>query len=271
MMWLVLLVLSLPVRNAFSGHEETPASQLGVKDETKDSVEEDCREEEVAMIAQICHEEEEVECGVCHTMYMKECSINMEPRNKPVKMKMCTSVPADEDCQDGYRRSCRTRYETECGTQWHYQEIEEDRPVCGVHMVGKCKDTEVKEDKDEDDDAPSRDCVEVPVMKCRIEKKMMRKRMPKTACRRIPRQFCMKRKCKPKKTKCFHKIHMISELTPVESCGYSPKKVCQETEDSSKNCRTVKRQVCKPDEESPPTVRRKICKQTNVVDTVPQV
>jgi len=266
-----LLIVSVAVRNAFGGHQETFRNELGAKRKTKDIVEDDCREENVPMISQVCHEEETVECGVCHTMYIKECHINMEPRNKPVKMKMCMSVPGDISCKDGYRRSCRTRYSTECGTSWEYQEIEEDRPVCGVHMVGKCKESEDIRTSDEDDDTPSRDCVEVPVMKCRIEKKMMRKRMPKTACRRIPRQFCMKRKCKPKKTKCFDKIHMISELTPVESCGYSPKKVCQETDDQEKTCRIVKRQVCKPDKESPKTVKRKICKQQNIVQTSGQV
>jgi len=304
-----------------------------VKISHKQQDEDDCWEEEVSMVSQVCREEEEIECGVCHTMFMKECNINMELRNKPVKVNMCTSVPADNDCKNGYRRSCRTKYESVCGTRWEVEEMEEDRPVCGVHMVGKCPtdlqtglpsppspspnctvvapgpDTgatcifpftwpakgksyeECAFEPDMGDTYPwcstqvdeggnhvtgeghwgkcdpinctkNDTCVEVPVMKCRIEKKMVKKRMPKTACRRIPRQFCMKKKCKAKKTKCVPKIQMISELTPIESCGYSPQKVCQATEGSDKSCRTVKRQVCKPDQDSPPTVRRKRCKQT---------
>jgi len=213
------------------------------------------------MVSQVCHEEVTLECQVCHTMYIRECHINMEMKNNPVKVKMCMSVQGDTDCIDGYRRSCQTRYESVCGTRWQHEELHEDRPICGVEMVGKCPKSQQADENASDSTSP---CMEVPVMKCRIEKRLVKRRMPKTACRRIPRKFCIKKKCKPKKTKCFNKLQMISKLTPVESCDYSPKKICQETDDPEKNCRTVKTQVCEPEKNSHSTVKRKICQKTSL-------
>jgi len=241
---MIIILLSLIVLGNF-GH-----SAKHLKDEEK------CKEIEMGAQEQICDEEEEVECGLCHTMYIKECTIRMDKTNKPINIKTCFTVQGDNNCKEGYTRTCRTLYSAECGTKWQYKEIEEDRPVCGVQMVGKCKGIS-KEGTNS-----SRGCVEIPVMRCQIEKRTVRKRMPRTSCTRIPRQFCRKTKCKPKKTKCFYKVHMISELTPVETCGYSPKKICHETEGPNKKCKTIKRQVCKPN-----NVIKKICKVTNTEDT----
>jgi hypothetical protein len=173
-----------------------------VSDENVDKIPPEVRCGE-KMTMQVCEVKTTTECGVCHSMYMKECHIDMEPTHKPVKMRMCKTVRDDSDCKDGYRRECQTKYETECGTKWKYTEIQEDRPVCAVQMVGgKCKDEQESGES----------CDEVPVMRCKIEKRKVRKRMPSTGCRRIPRQFCRKSKCKPKKTKCFYKIKMVSNM-----------------------------------------------------------
>jgi len=240
-MRIILLVLVECTKLLMGVPKQIHVNNLDQPNELTNSIEDDCVEEADDNIPLLCHEKKEILCSVCHTMYIKECHVNMEPKNTPIKMNMCRSVQADQDCKNGYRRSCRTWYESECGTRWRFEEIEEDRPVCGVQMVGRCQENAVK---GEDDDISG--CVEVPVMKCRIQKRRVRKRIPKTACRRIPRQFCIKKKCKRKKRKCQEKIQIISELSPVESCSYTPKKVCQETMAPGRGCRTIKKKVCKP-------------------------
>merc|ERR1712002_352281 len=98
-----------------------------------------------------------------------------------------------------------------------------------------------------------------PVTKCTIEKRKVMKRMPTTGCRRLPRQFCRKTKCKPKKTSCYYKIQMISELYPQESCHYIPKRVCEVNEEEEEDCRRVKRQHCQPVPGQSTTVKRRVC------------
>ena len=60
----------------------------------------------------------------------------------------------------GYKRECRTKYYTECSTDMVYHNMVEDYPVCGVSKHKKCTE--------------SGDCMMVPVMKCKIEKRTIR-------------------------------------------------------------------------------------------------
>ena len=39
-----------------------------------------------------CHDVEEAECGVCHTLYMEECNMQMVPEMMPKKVSMCRNV-----------------------------------------------------------------------------------------------------------------------------------------------------------------------------------
>ena len=39
-----------------------------------------------------CHDVEEAECGVCHTLYMEECQMEMVPQMMPKKVSMCRNV-----------------------------------------------------------------------------------------------------------------------------------------------------------------------------------
>merc|ERR1719175_585858 len=36
-----------------------------------------------------CHEAEEEECGLCHTVYMEECSMKEVEEMRPMKKRMC--------------------------------------------------------------------------------------------------------------------------------------------------------------------------------------
>lgn len=94
-------------------------------------------------------------------------------------------------------------------------------------------------------------CRKVPVMKCRIEKRKVRKGKPSTSCRRIPRQECRKEKCE--RRKCYERVKMQKEVYPREECGYKERRVCHHTENPT--CRIIKRTQCKPSS--------KPCRQTN--------
>ena len=39
-----------------------------------------------------CHDVEEAECGVCHTLYMEECKMEMVAEMMPKKVSMCRNV-----------------------------------------------------------------------------------------------------------------------------------------------------------------------------------
>ncbi len=61
-----------------------------------------------------CHQVEEEECGLCHTVYMEEGSGRPVEELRPTKVRMCR--PADE----------------ECAMEPVASEVEEMRPVCSL-------------------------------------------------------------------------------------------------------------------------------------------
>jgi hypothetical protein len=194
-----------------------------------------------------CVEVQERECGLCHSIYLRECSIRMEYSYTPEKVEECTEYPGNSfsnnnynssaasvwECEQGYRRVCRTVYRSECDTQMEYRDMEEDHPVCSVEMTEDCSKK-----------AAAGACQKVPVMRCRIEKRTVRKGQPETACRRVPEEICQKEKCAPPRRKCYERVRMSRELVPREQCGYKEKRVCQQTRES--DCRTRTRQQCAP-------------------------
>jgi len=171
----------------------------------------------------VCRHVEAEECGVCHSLFMKECHIQMEYSYKPIKINDCKESICGAS---GYKRECRTKYYTECSTDMVYHNMVEDYPVCGVSKHKKCTE--------------SGDCMMVPVMKCKIEKRTIRKAKPESKCRRVPTQICKKKKCE--KRRCFERVVMSKEMVPREKCEYKEKRVCQEVEGST--CRPVTRQEC---------------------------
>jgi len=171
-----------------------------------------------------CSVTEAEECGVCHSVYMRECNIDMEYTYTPVKVKECKEDP---DCEGEYKRTCYTKYYTECSTKMVYQDMVEDHPVCSVTKKDRCT---------------SSGCKKVPVMSCKIEKKTSRKSKPETSCERVPTQICRKDKCAP--MSCYERVVVKKEMVPKETCAYKEKRICQETEDA--RCRTVTRKQCTP-------------------------
>lgn len=208
-------------------------------------------------VDQECVEVQEQECGACHSIYLRECSIRMEYSFRPEKVEECVEYPPPGggsdavagDCVQGYRRICRTAYRSECGTRMQYRDMEEDHPVCGIQMTEDCSKKAVAA---ADKKGGGGGCRKVPVMRCRIEKRTVRKGQPETACRRVPEEICKKEKCAvpaaaggaTPRRKCFERVRMSRELVPREECGYREKRVCQQT--SQSECRIRKRKECTP-------------------------
>jgi len=179
--------------------------------------------EDECMRVEDCVYVEEEECGVCHSMYMPECTMKMEYKFMPIMVEECR----DTDCTDeGYRVKCSVEYFSECFTNMVVQDTMEDHPVCGVQEEEMCHGS---------------DCKMMKVMKCKMEKKKTRKEIPETACETFPTKVCKKEKCQRKK--CYERVMMSRETQPKEHCEFKEKRVCHKTENST--CRTVKRKKCK--------------------------
>jgi len=99
-----------------------------------------------------CHDVEEAECGVCHTLYMEECNMQMVPEMMPKKVSMCRNV---------------TRYEEKCLTKMSYKMVEEKRPICKLEIMKSAKLEKKK------------------VIRCKLGMKKMKKKFPKLECRKV--------------------------------------------------------------------------------------
>ena len=115
---------------------------------------------------------------------------------------MCTT-PFVPDCEAEGEEECRTVYESECITQQVGT-----RPRCrcagaGVQVVHQVED-DVANCKTEQEEK----CMEVtegfttrqqcdtwPVERCKLEKKLVQKYTPKTACQKVPKEMCAPAGC----------------------------------------------------------------------------
>merc|ERR1711973_245080 len=99
-----------------------------------------------------CQEVEEAECGLCHTVYMEECKMEMVHEMMPKKVSMCRSV---------------TRYEEKCETIMRERMVEEKRPICKLEVMKTGKVGSKK------------------VMRCKLGMKRMKKMYPKVDCKKV--------------------------------------------------------------------------------------
>merc|ERR1712055_142420 len=67
-----------------------------------------------------CVEVEQEQCGICHTIYIKECQMKMVEEMMPAKVTKCKNV---------------ARYQEKCHTEVQQKMVEEERPVCKVEMM----------------------------------------------------------------------------------------------------------------------------------------
>merc|ERR1712098_715094 len=155
-----------------------------------------------------CVEMEQEECGICHTVYMKECKMKMAEEMMPTKVTTCKNV---------------TRYENKCQKVMEHRMVEEKRPICKVELMAydhtKCKNLK------------SQKCKRV--MKCNIGMKRMKKEYPTTACEKV---------VIGEEEKCFEMVKLKKEMHEAEKCSFHPKTICKNTE--GMECKRVAKKMC---------------------------
>lgn len=188
------------------------------------------------MKADCVYVKEEV-CGDCEIKFQKDCTIKMQEQHTPTTVEECQEYLCDGK---NYTEKCSTQYETQCGTRMQYKEVEEDSPVCGTVEEEQCtEEGECKVNK---------------VVKCKVEKKTVRKGVPETSCERVPIKMCRKEKCEEKV--CKEKVVMQKEILPKESCELKEKLVCQEV--GPLTCRLVTKKYCGDQFSEDPEVNKTI-------------
>jgi len=212
-------------------------------------------EEEMMMDLEDCFDVEEEECGDCREEKEERCTVHLETKYLPVKVKECKKM---YNCAEGVTQKCFTQYRKECSQQKLMKEKEEAFPMCGIIMVDKCTRCE-----DCEPDQEVENCTEVPVMKCHMEKKMTKKEVEEPVCRSVPEQVC--EDCE----KCYTTVRLKRYIEPKEECKMVGKRVCDSlniphnsnstvnnnnnstvdnnnTNNNNNNCRLVTRKRCTP-------------------------
>lgn len=194
-------------------------------------------EDDVPFMKDGCVYVREEVCGSCETKYQKDCTIHMEEHSVPVKVEECT----DQLCNGAnFTKKCYTQYQTQCGTNMKYLDVEEDYPVCEEREEEECTDKE--------------GCQNKPVVKCRVDKKTVRKGLPETSCERVPVKMCRKEKCEKKK--CQEKVVMQRSFNPREKCELKEQRVCEHT--GPVTCRLVSKKYCDNEFSDNPAVNKTI-------------
>jgi len=138
-----------------------------------------------------CHEVEEEECGVCHTVYMQECDMLMVPEMMPTKVQMCKNV---------------TRYEDKCVMKMSHKMVEEKRPICHLEVMNSTGSESSKKQ----------------IMKCKLGMKKMKKYFPEKKCTKVAAGV---------REKCVDMVKLQEEKHEVKKCSFHPKTVCRPVTD----------------------------------------
>jgi len=138
-----------------------------------------------------CHEIEEEECGLCHTVYMEECNMVMEKEMMPKKVSMCKNV---------------TRFEDKCVMKMKHKMVEEKRPICNLQILNNTSTNYQKKQ----------------IMKCKLGMKKMKKSYPEKDCTKVAVGL---------DKKCFDMVKLQEEKHEVKKCAFHPKTVCRPSEE----------------------------------------
>jgi len=155
-----------------------------------------------------CIDMEQEECGICHTVYMKECKMKMVEEMMPTKVSMCKNV---------------TRYENKCQKVMEHKMVEEKRPICKVEIMAndhtKCKNSKAEKCKK--------------VMKCSLGMKMMKKTYPTNVCEKV---------AIGEEEKCVDMVKLKKEMHKAKQCSFHPKTICKNTD--GMKCKRVAKKMC---------------------------
>jgi len=158
----------------------------------------------------------------CEENFKKICNIQYEPLAYNETVEICRT-PLVKDCSTPSNETvCQTVYETECTTKQKVHEVEDDVTNCETQQMTKCKDVTVGY-------VTKPECDTWPVERCTLEKKLVKKYTPETACHKEPRELCAPRGCgyRDGSVECHEKIKTIVVDNPQETCEIEPQRVCK--------------------------------------------
>lgn len=237
----------------------------------------------------------------CTTTYKKNCQIEFKamPFNETVRI--CHN-PLVRTCNDDIEgpEICNTHYETACETTYKSYEVEQDEPVCKMEIMKKCNDVTIQlpedavngrlgrqEDTDSATEAPEDDgttqpqpnptntitvdqkCEEWPVQKCTLEKRLVKKVHPETACNKIPKEVCAPNNCAltPGEEVCRDESRTQMQQIPEEDCDIQPEEQCHMEATlvprlvPKPNCVKVPKEVCVNSKINPRVVKKPVIKE----------
>jgi len=237
----------------------------------------------------------------CTTTYKKNCQIEFKamPFNETVRI--CHN-PLVRTCSEDIEgpEICNTHYETACETTYKSYEVEQDEPVCRMEIMKKCDDVTIQlpedavngrlgrqEDTDSATEAPEDDgttqpqpnptntitvdqkCEEWPVQKCTLEKRLVKKVHPETACNKIPKEICAPNNCAltPGEEVCRDESRTQMQQIPEEDCDIQPEEQCHMEATlvprlvPKPNCIKVPREICVNSKINPRVVKKPVIKE----------
>jgi len=192
----------------------------------------------------------------CDEKFRKVCTIDYEQKALQELVEVCTT-PFVPDCEEEGEEECRTVYESECITQQVVHQVEDDVANCQTEQEEKCM--EVTEGF-----TTRQQCDTWPVERCKLEKKLVQKYTPKTACQKVPKEMCAPAGCGIKEgpVQCQDRVKTVIVDNPVEECDMEPLRTCKHITklvpklEPTQECVDVPKEICARSKVNPRKVKK---------------
>ena len=153
-------------------------------------------------------------------------------------------------CENKNEKECRNQYKTLCSTNREARDVLDDVAECTTEMKKKCKEQFSGY-------FSFQKCKNQPARSCTIVKKMVRKYIEVTSCRKDLVRICIPKKCKRKSNQnlCEEKVVTFVQNVPKEECYLEPVRSCvvisrrQPKLSREKKCSKVPKENCLQTEE----------------------
>ncbi|XP_040565833.1 uncharacterized protein [Lepeophtheirus salmonis] len=215
----------------------------------------------------------------CDTTFKKSCHITFKPVPHSEKVNVC-HTPLVRKCGDEIEgpEICSTQYEDNCETKYKTYELNQDEPDCKMEETVRCTNVTVELFHIHDDNkhiqedaspfAVREKCEKWPTQKCTLEKKRVTKVHPETACRKIPKSFCIPNNCIAVKGDevCNEETRTQVQNLPEEECDLQPEQNCRMESTlvprlvPKKNCLKVPKEICVNTKRNPHVIKKHILK-----------
>jgi len=197
----------------------------------------------------------------CEENFKKVCHISYEPLAYNETVEICRT-PIVKDCDIPGETVCQTVYETECSTEQKVHEVEDDITSCRTELMTKCRDVTVGY-------VTKPECDEWPVERCTLERKLVKKFTPETACYKEPRELCAPRGCgfRNGTVECHNKVKTIVVDNPLETCEIEPQRTCKHVTKlvpklvAAEECVDVPKEVCSRSKSNPRKIKKPVIKK----------